>query len=60
MPIRINLLEENLVQEEQRRKDPVKRAVWIGGFVVFLVGLWALRMQTTSSGYTTQRAVTSV
>ena len=47
MPIRINLLEENLVQEEQRRKDPVKRAVWIGGFVVFLVGLWALRMQTT-------------
>ncbi len=46
MPIRINLLEENLVQEEQRRKDPVKRAVWIGGFIVFLVGLWALRTQT--------------
>lgn len=46
MPIRINLLAESLVQEEQRRKDPVKRAFWIGGFVVFLAGLWALRMQT--------------
>lgn len=46
MPIRINLLAETLVLEEQRRKDPVKRAAWIGGFVVFLVGLWTLRVQT--------------
>lgn len=46
MPIRINLLAETLALEEQRRKDPVKRAIWIGGFVVFLAGLWTLRMQT--------------
>ena len=44
--MRINLLAETLVQEEQRRKDPVKRAVWIGGFVVFLACLWAARVQT--------------
>ena len=37
MPIRINLLAEAQAAEEMRRKDPVKRAVWIGGFVIFLV-----------------------
>jgi hypothetical protein len=45
MPIRINLLAESFAQEEQRRKDPVKRAVWIAGFVVFLAVLWTLRVQ---------------
>jgi Tfp pilus assembly protein PilN len=42
MPIRINLLAEDQSLEELRRKDPVKRSIWIGGFVVFLVALWGL------------------
>src|SRR5436190_22600059 len=41
MPIRINLLAETQAAEEARRKDPVKRAIWIGGFLVFLVLLWS-------------------
>lgn len=45
MPIRINLLAEAQAAEEMRRKDPVKRAVWIGGFVVFLVLLCAATLQ---------------
>ncbi|MBI5385047.1 MAG: hypothetical protein HZA90_10215 [Verrucomicrobia bacterium] len=40
MPIRINLLAEDQAAEEMRRKDPVKRAIWIAGFVVFLVLLY--------------------
>lgn len=42
MPIRINLLAEDQAAEEMRRKDPVKRAIWYGGFLVALVLLWAL------------------
>ena len=45
MPIRINLLAEAQAAEEMRRKDPVKRAVWIGGFAVFLVLLCAATLQ---------------
>ena len=45
MPIRINLLAEAQSAEEMRRKDPVKRAVWVGGFVVFIMGLWAMTLQ---------------
>ncbi len=45
MPIRINLLAEAQTAEEMRRKDPVKLAVWIGGFVVFLVLLCATMLQ---------------
>lgn len=45
MPIRINLLAEAQAAEEMRRKDPVKRAVWIGGFIVFLVLLAAATLQ---------------
>ncbi|HAV63783.1 MAG TPA: hypothetical protein DCY13_15635 [Verrucomicrobiales bacterium] len=40
MPVRINLLAEAIAAEEERRNDPVKRAVWIGGFCVFLVLLY--------------------
>lgn len=40
MPIRINLLAEDQAAEEARRKDPVKRATWIGAFFVFLMLLW--------------------
>jgi hypothetical protein len=45
MPIRINLLAEAQASEELRRKDPVKRALWVGGFVVFLVLLWSSTLQ---------------
>jgi hypothetical protein len=45
MPIRINLLAEAQALEEMRRKDPVKRAIWIGGFVVFCVLLWSVTLQ---------------
>jgi hypothetical protein len=39
------LLAEAQALEEQRRKDPVKRAIWIGGFVVFSVLLWSATLQ---------------
>ncbi len=45
MPIRINLLAEAQAAEETRRKDPVKRAIWIGGFVVFVIALCAATLQ---------------
>ena len=45
MPIRFNLLAEAQALEETRRKDPVKRAIWIGGFVVFTVLLWSATLQ---------------
>lgn len=45
MPIRINLLAEAQAAEEMRRKDPVKRAIWVGGFAVFVVLLWAMTLQ---------------
>lgn len=40
MPIRINLLAEEQYLAEMRRRDPVKRAAWLGGFCVFLALLW--------------------
>src|SRR6185295_11733518 len=45
MPIRINLLAEAQAAEDLRRKDPVKRALWVGGFIVFLVLLWSSTLQ---------------
>jgi len=45
MPIRINLLAEAQAAEEMRRNDPVKRGVWVGAFLVALVGIWALNVQ---------------
>lgn len=45
MAIRINLLAEAQAAEEMRRKDPVKRAIWIGGFAVFLVLLCSATLQ---------------
>jgi hypothetical protein len=40
MPIRINLLSEALEAEEMRRRDPVKRAIFAGGFLVVLSLVW--------------------
>lgn len=45
MPIRINLLAEAQAAEEMRRKDPVKRAIWIGAFAVFLILLCSFTLQ---------------
>jgi hypothetical protein len=45
MPICINLLAESKVAEELRRKDPVKRGIWVAGFIVFLVVLWSSTLQ---------------
>jgi hypothetical protein len=45
MPIQVNLLAEQLALEEQRRRDPVKRAVWIAGLVVVLAVGWSLVLQ---------------
>ena len=39
MPIRINLLAEQQAAEEMRRRDPVKRATWVSGFVVGIMVL---------------------
>lgn len=45
MPIRLNLLAEAQAVEEMRRKDPVKRAIWIAVLLV-AVGLgWASSLQ---------------
>ncbi len=44
MPTRLNLLAEDQAIEEMKRKDPVKRAIWLGGFAVALVLLWALSL----------------
>jgi len=40
MPIRINLLAEALAVEESRRRDPVKRAIFGGAFLVALSLVW--------------------
>jgi len=40
MPIRINLLAEAQNAEEMRRKNPVKRAIWVGSFLVCLILMW--------------------
>jgi hypothetical protein len=40
MPIRINLLAEALAEEDLRRRDPVKRAIFGGSFLVVLALVW--------------------
>lgn len=45
MPIRINLLAEAQALEEQRRKDPVKRAMFGAAGVVALAVLWCVSLQ---------------
>lgn len=40
MPIRINFLTEALAEEEMRRRDPVKRALFLGVFFVALALVW--------------------
>lgn len=45
MPIRINLLAEQQAAEELRRRDPVKRAIWVCGFLVGVVAVWSGYLQ---------------
>jgi len=45
MPIRLNLLAEAQALEDQRRRDPVKRAIWIGALLIALVLVWGSSLQ---------------
>jgi len=45
MPIRLNLLAEAQAAEDLRRRDPVKRATWLGGFLISLMLIWSLSIQ---------------
>lgn len=44
MPVRVNLLAEALDLAEARRRDPVKRSIWAGTFLVALALLWGLAL----------------
>jgi hypothetical protein len=41
MPIHLNLLAEAQAAEEMRRRDPVKRALWLGSLMVVAMLVWA-------------------
>jgi len=45
MAIHINLLAESQALEEMRRRDPVKRAIWVGAIVGALVLAWSGYLQ---------------
>jgi hypothetical protein len=45
MPIRINLLAETQALEDMRRRDPVKRAIWVGAFLCLLILAWSSSLQ---------------
>jgi hypothetical protein len=45
MPIRINLLAEAQIAEDLRRRDPVKRAIFVGAFLVVLALVWSSSLQ---------------
>jgi hypothetical protein len=45
MPIHVNLLAETQALEELRRRDPVKRAIWLAGLAVFLALCWSVLLQ---------------
>ena len=45
MPIRINLLAESQALEDMRRRDPVKRAIWVGVFLGLVILAWSSSLQ---------------
>ncbi len=45
MPIRLNLLAEAQAAEEERRRDPVKRAVWVAVLIVVAILVWSSSLQ---------------
>lgn len=46
--IRLNLLAEAQAAEEMRRRDPVKRALWLAGLIVALMLAWSSSLQLKS------------
>lgn len=47
MPIKINLLAEQIEERERRRRDPVKRALYVAGSIVALFVLFVGSLQWT-------------
>jgi hypothetical protein len=45
MPIRLNLLAEAQAAEDMRRRDPVKRALWLAALIVALMLVWSSFLQ---------------
>jgi len=45
MPIRINLLAEAQAAEDMRRRDPVKRAIWVAALLISLMLVWSSSVQ---------------
>jgi len=45
MPIRLNLLAEAQAAEELRRRDPVKRAIWVGALILVVMLVWSSSLQ---------------
>ena len=45
MPIRLNLLAEAHAAEEERRRDPVKRSVWLASLLIALILAWSSYLQ---------------
>jgi hypothetical protein len=45
MPIRLNLLAEAQVAEDSRRRDPVKRAIWLSALIIALIFAWSSYLQ---------------
>ena len=45
MPIRLNLLAEAQANEEMRRRDPVKRAIWVTALLVACMLAWSSWLQ---------------
>ena len=45
MPIRLNLLAEAQALEDLRRRDPMKRVLWIAGLLLVLMVVWASSLQ---------------
>lgn len=46
--IRLNLLAEAKAAEETRRRDPVKRSLWLAGLIVALILAWSSSLQLKS------------
>lgn len=49
MPIRLNLLAEAQAAEDLRRRDPVKRALFLAGLIIALVLVWSSYLQLRAS-----------
>lgn len=45
MPLQINLLAEQQLEAELRRRDPVKRGYWVAAVAIAMVLVWALLLQ---------------